>query len=272
MATLITRPVRRLFAFGCSFTNYQSTTWPEILAEHLHIPFFNFGQGGTGNLFTFNQIMMADNYYKITDDDLVIVCWSNIYRIDSFQKSWHRQGNLNFEKNAKEFDLEYFGVRDLTFMTLVKNFLTAKACQWHFLSMCDFDCNLKFPDTDLYLQDILDIVQPSFYYVLWQNNLDNKAELNRKKYGPRLIELHPSPIEHYTYLCKIFGNIFSTKLKLQVYELEKNYVNFWMRCLNDSDKEEVGFHTIPLSQHEVLKQCTTLRQPENYIWWSPHYA
>lgn len=272
MVTLIQKPVRRLFAFGCSFTNYQSTTWPEILAEHLDVPYFNFGKGGTGNLFTFNQIMMADSYYKFTEDDLIIVCWTNSYRLDSFQQGqWQSQGTSYFESERNFYQLEYHGLRDLTFIDLVANFLAGKKCQWHFLSMCDFDTSY-IEKLDVKYQEIVDLIQPSFYNVLWQGDLAVKTEMNRMRYGSRLIEFHPSPLEHFHYLTAIFGTIFSKELKLKVHDMEKNYYNFWMEHLNNSSEAEVGFHTMPQSRHEELKNLTTIRRPENYSYWLPHNA
>ena len=273
MVDLIQNPVRRLFAFGCSFTNYQATTWPEIIAEHLDIPFFNFGKGGTGNLFSFNQIMMADSYYNFTDQDLVIVCWTNIYRTDSFQQGlWQALGNVNFKKDMANFDLEYYALRDYTFIELVDKFLTHKKCQYHFLSMCDLDqtldSNLEFRPIYTGMNTLQSKIQPSFYKVLWNNNLQNKFELNRQRYSERFIEFHPSPQEHYNYLCDTFGNIFSKDLKMKVYGLEKTYYNFWTELLNDSTGE-IGFHTIGQDQHEMLKELTTLRRPENYGFWLP---
>ena len=44
---------KRLFTFGCSFTQYNWPTWADILGRSLHQEgweFHNIGRAGTGNM------------------------------------------------------------------------------------------------------------------------------------------------------------------------------------------------------------------------------
>jgi hypothetical protein len=51
--------MRRLFAFGCSFTNYRWSTWADCLAPEFDY-FENWGQAGAGNHYIFNSVMECD--------------------------------------------------------------------------------------------------------------------------------------------------------------------------------------------------------------------
>ena len=55
MKMLITLEPKRIFTFGCSFTNYLWSTWANILGyEFREAEFYNFGKSGAGNQYIFN--------------------------------------------------------------------------------------------------------------------------------------------------------------------------------------------------------------------------
>ena len=46
---------KRLFVFGCSFTQYRWPTWADIIAkDNPHLEYFNTANSGAGNLYIFN--------------------------------------------------------------------------------------------------------------------------------------------------------------------------------------------------------------------------
>ena len=67
--------MKRLFTFGCSHTNHGYPTWANLLAEEFD-ELYNFGQGGTGPLFSFFQISsLINNRHKWNlsmKDDLIV--------------------------------------------------------------------------------------------------------------------------------------------------------------------------------------------------------
>ena len=73
MKPLYKNKPKRLFTFGCSFTEWIWATWANILAYELDVPFYNFGKPGAGNYYIANQISQADAIFNFTKDDLVIV-------------------------------------------------------------------------------------------------------------------------------------------------------------------------------------------------------
>ena len=90
--------MKRLFTFGCSFTNYHWPTYADILGTQFDA-FFNWGRSGAGNLFIFNSLMEAHKRNKLTKDDVVCVMWSSISREDRYVgKNWLLAGSMYSQK------------------------------------------------------------------------------------------------------------------------------------------------------------------------------
>lgn len=213
---LIIKPPKRFFAFGCSFTDYYWATWANILGEDLQVKynteFYNFGHLGIGNEGIMNLISQADAFYKFNEDDLVIICWTNIARIDRFHGGWLQRGNIfssGDRKLLRKISVNELLVKNLAYIHLSNNLVAAKGCQHHYLQMCQVDVvfnqinilwQTHIPDLEkvrsIY-KDTLASLKPSFYDILWQGDCI-----------PRLNEFdpHPSPIEHYNYLEKLFNH------------------------------------------------------------------
>jgi len=209
----------RLFTFGCSFTNYIWPTWANILAYELNCPLYNYGRGGAGNQYIFNVLMQADNYFKFNENDLVIVCWTNISREDRyFNGQWHSPGNIytqtTYDSNfiKKYADETNHALRDLAVIKASYEFLKSKNLQFHFLKILDFQqvCqwNTKIGEVDnrLYQQykKYLDFVKPSFYDILWDGKVRRRQELDKIEIDARYENGHPLPYEHLKYLQTVF--------------------------------------------------------------------
>jgi len=91
----------RIFAFGCSFTNYYWPTWADLLAhENPQADYNNRGQTGAGNIFIMTQVSQAMRYFNIQEDDLVMIMWSTFYRHDAYRKNfWRLPGNIYTQDN-----------------------------------------------------------------------------------------------------------------------------------------------------------------------------
>ena len=220
---LTERPVKRLFAFGCSFTRWLWTGWPEIVANHLDVPHWNFGIGGGGNQFMFTRLSQARQAYNIGPDDLVIICWTNFSREDRWCErinSWELVGNIYHsngvwdEKWIKRWaNSTHYAIRDLSIINMTRTCFNTWGCQYHFLSMCDLLDNIDenyghhVPEpeqqvlTNLYKSDI-DSILPSYYQVLWNNDLGkNKFRVEQRDIHPMFGDGHPSPMEHLRYFA-----------------------------------------------------------------------
>jgi hypothetical protein len=272
--------MRRLFTFGCSITEYSYPAWPEILAYDLQIPLFNFGQGGAGNQYIFNMLMQADAIYNFTPDDLVIVCWTNIGREDRFiNQGWITKGNI-FNQNyySEEFVKKYvdilgFAIRDFAFIHAVDNLLKLKNINYYFFQTADIKTNYaehEFWNVHL-LKDIfsknsfskllkiysvsMDKILPSFHEILWNNDIENKVKANKKMYKTYR-DLHPSPLEHFTYLKKILNHNFSQKTEEKVQHIN----NMFEKIIKDEEDYSIEDSMERIHQKFILIKKELLKE------------
>ena len=224
----------RLFTFGCSFTEYPWPTWANILAYELNIPFYNYGRSGAGNQFIANTVMQSDSHFQFTENDLIVICWTNVCREDKWVNNrWITPGNIYSQETydssyVNQFaDPEGYLIRDTATIAMIKSFLDSKNCDYHLLSMGDIfkwcsqyaSNETRDLHTTLYnmYKPTLSMIKPSYYEILWNDDI----KLLKKEYydifGNAFIDFHPLPCHHLTYLMKIFDqHSFSDRTKLKV--------------------------------------------------------
>jgi hypothetical protein len=217
----------RLFAFGCSFTNYRWSTWADCLAPEFDY-FENWGQSGAGNHYIFNSVMEADQRHRFGAGDTVMVCWTSLDREDRYvDRRWHTPGNAHFATNV--FNKEYlkthidergFLIRDLAYIKAVKTLLENRpGLTWRFLSMvelvappADDHVSLHRDAVRLY-SDVLDSILPSYYNTLF-------AETG---WPNRNGDPHPSPDEHLAYLDAVLpGWVTKAETRVKMHEQSIN--------------------------------------------------
>jgi hypothetical protein len=136
---------RRFFAFGCSFTSYKTPTWADIVAKEMpNAEYYNFGQGGGGNLFINNRVAQANLKYSFNEHDLVMIMFTTVCREDRFLNGrWESHGNVfNQSFYSKEFVKNYcdpvgYLVRDAALIEMTTGYVTNLPCTTKFLSMVD---------------------------------------------------------------------------------------------------------------------------------------
>jgi hypothetical protein len=271
---MINRPVKRLFAFGCSFTKYHWACWPEIVAEELDVPFYNYGKSGAGNQFIANMITQADIKHKFTEDDLIMVCWTNVSREDKWiNGEWITPGNI-YTQNVYSDDyvkkwadpLGYL-VRDCATISLVNGYLKNTNCQFHFFSMCDlhytFDLNENnkindnMKDTYKQLCDAYNEIlsMPSFYNLLWHNDIhENKFKLMKQEYGDYFNDGHPNPLDHLNFLFCLFPQYKFKESTIRKAKLSNDRLTYFI--LNQIKQLRKRF-TIYQFKGDVLHMLTT---------------
>lgn len=179
--------MRRLFTFGCSFTNYRWSTWADCLAPEFDF-FENWGQSGGGNHYIFNSIMEADQRYEFDINDTVVVCWTTPTREDRYiNRRWHTLGNMfscpiyNPEYLADHIDERGLLIQTLAYIKAVKVLLQNKPITWQFLSVDQLD------SLNIY-QDVVDNI-PSYREILFKNGWPDHNG-----------DPHPSPAQHLEFL------------------------------------------------------------------------
>lgn len=98
---------RRLFTFGCSFTEYSWPTWADILGKSVHQQgweFHNMGRAGVGNMQIMKTILKAKQVYNFTPDDKLMVMWTSWNREDRYLPSTIHQGGWVLEGNVLNSD------------------------------------------------------------------------------------------------------------------------------------------------------------------------
>ena len=233
--------MRRLFTFGCSFTNYYWSTWADCLAPEFDY-FENWGQSGAGNQYIFNSVMEADQRHNFTENDTVVVCWTNVLRDDRYVfGKWVTLGSVfNTPIYTKEFVTQHvdprgYLLRDIALVKATKALLENKpGLRWKFISMVPLTLADVFDDRDLgdadiveLYKDVLDSVLPSYYSTLrpkgWSSPRPNWA-FNHDD--------HPSPVEHLEYLDTILPGWVTkaeTRVKIQQEQNNLNTGNFIKR-------------------------------------------
>ena len=257
---------KRLFTFGCSFTHYSWGTWANCLAKELEpIEFINLGRSGSGNQYIFNMVMQADSIYNFTHEDLVVVQWTNVCREDRYvpqlgDGGWHTPGNIYSQQTYdNDFVRKYFSekgayIRDLASIKATYEMLKHKT-QWHFLQMCDIieqpnqwgdhkgRVEPRMEDWELdqlikHYHEPISHLKPSFYNILYNNNIQSKFDKDRKLINPGFFDGHPSPIEHLMYLKGVFNHQWKDSTDRAVEETQKT----WVKMLRDASKGKKNFN------------------------------
>jgi hypothetical protein len=283
---IIERPVKRLFTFGCSFTNYFWSTWPEVIAYDLDIPLYNYGQSGAGNQYIANMICQADNIYKFDEDDLIIVSWTNVAREDRWVNGqWITPGNIYSQGIYDQKFVEKWSdpvgylVRDLASIKSTKIILEKVGCQFHFFSMCDityqFNQNSnsnnivpdqiksKYESLCLQYKRDIDFILPSFYKILWDNDINrNKFSLEKELGYNFFQDGHPYPEEHFRYLSSIFNSHeFNDRTLSKIKNVQNNFREF-IRQKSDELKRYWAIYELGKEANDKLIELVQIKKSE----------
>jgi hypothetical protein len=195
---------RHIWCIGCSFTQYKTNTWADILAKYY--PVTNLGRSGAGNQYIFQTLWELEISGTISSNDLIMVQWSSVFRESRrYKGDWLTGGNLWTQETypndfIKNFcDPNEFFHRDMSLIRATQKGLLDRYSHYEFsmapLTLINQYHNKQFNmDTDY--SKIHDRLLPSFYEVLWNNDIRSRGQF-----------YHPTPEEHLVYLQKVFGFI-----------------------------------------------------------------
>ena len=153
--------MKRLFAFGCSFTQYAWPTWADFLGSEFE-HFENWGYPGIGNRAIAERVAQCHAINKFTPDDTIIVQWSSYLRNDyhtgrrrlnymkkdplAWQGGWKTGGSMfNYINQpiydqkwiAQFFDGQSFFMHTLNNIIATQGLLESTKCTWLMTSMSD---------------------------------------------------------------------------------------------------------------------------------------
>lgn len=237
---------KRLFVFGCSFSKWCYPTYADVLATELSPTVYrNFGQAGAGNQFIFLKAIEADLHFDFNEDDLVICQWTNVCREDRYRESgfngWVTPGNI-FSQTVYPDDFVdswanvlYYMQTNYPMIYALNNTLKNKTNlinlqmldifefydQWSTDSVSDKERDISNFYKDNFVKKDINIL-PSFYKVLWDNNINNKLN-DLKLLHTDHYDAHPTIVEHSRYIQEVLNISFSIETENKVKEAQQNY-------------------------------------------------
>ena len=137
----ITQPIKRVFAFGCSMTKYHYPTWADIIGRN-YPHFENWGRIGAGNQYIFNSIMECDLRNNLGPEDLVMVSWTSLSRLDCYQfNEWTHFHKLFADKNNNipANCVDGYEILNYAWIYAVHEFLSSKKVNVVSMTVVDYD-------------------------------------------------------------------------------------------------------------------------------------
>jgi len=208
--------MRRLFTFGCSFTEYAWPTWADILSKDYDF-FLNYGKSGAGNMYISAAVAEASIANNFNKDDTVAVMWTNCTREDRYlNNGWQSYGNIYTAKKPYELSEDWITkyitprgcyVRDFANIHLTKKLLDSIGCKYIMFKMVDFESWDQY--TNAKTENIKDILEHYKETILAVKLSVHKTVFNYNWYckNPWKIigadqrpDAHPTPKEHLEYL------------------------------------------------------------------------
>lgn len=213
--------MKRLFTFGCSFTQYwRWPTWADCLG-HQHEHYENWGLCGAGNAYIFYSLIECNRRYGLGRNDIICIMWTNTSREDRYVNGrWLEGGNIYWDGHpmGRDFARQWacergYLMRDLALITAAADLLRSWQCDWHFMSMVPLDrSNLdnqlgNNPHSaatddsdviDLY-RTTLDLIKPSVFDLVFRGDWQSRPGIVDVNSNHRR-DFHPTPAEHLEYL------------------------------------------------------------------------
>lgn len=153
--------MKRLFTFGCSFTQWWWPTWADILAPS-YDHFENWAIKGCGNRTIVERLSEFVLKNNITSDDTIIVQWTDYHRHDihmgraKFESNWSASGGIWINEYTPNWIKEYWTeqsyiMHSLNFINFGINILENLPCKWYITAYVDLQSEIKpFPELHFY--------------------------------------------------------------------------------------------------------------------------
>jgi len=211
---------RRIFTFGCSFTNYYWPTWADLILYKNNG--FNLGIRGGGFDSILYRIMEADRICKLMPDDQIIVIFTTPLRwdliIDEVNPSWGTAGQVITSNNTK-YEGELFCLAGLMYKSfyniiLIRDYLELRNLNYLFGSVNNLfnDVGNYFENIDIgestaglmnYVKNNVEIKLTDFHTFLYGTEI---KEWNITKYFHDTKDYHPRPLQYHKWIKNVLLN------------------------------------------------------------------
>lgn len=210
---------KRVFAFGCSFTEYKYPTWANVMQHNIpKASFYNLGKCGGGNTFIANRITEANRVFNFCETDLVMVMWSTFCREDRYipDIGWLTPGNIYSQNELPFTDKEYlvkyadpltFLVRDLSTIDMATTYLNHLPSDSLNMLSVPFDHQMdNYHEKIRYFIDLykdLEDSLPDNLFDLEMNGYWQHGSRYQESWADMYEDYHPSTLRYANYLKKI---------------------------------------------------------------------
>lgn len=261
---------KRFFTFGCSFTSYMWPTWADVISKEMpEAEFYNFGKSGSGNPLISYRIAEANNRFKFTDTDLIMVMFTTYCREDRWLSpenaeaieapsyGWLSCGNIYNNKFypkswVRDFaDERGYLIRDAATIDLTVKYLESISATSYCMLSVPFVTNSESCDTtsqkpyDLIAvyENTFNKFKPSLF------ELELKENWKDLKNDYKFSDGHPSPLRYHSYL---------EKLGLNLTEKSKDYAIEMSNILKPIEVRAIVPTYFPEQDNNISKSMTLL--------------
>ena len=232
--------MKRLFAFGCSFTGYGCPTWADIIGQSFDY-YENWGKSGIGNYLISSRVVECDSVNKITKDDVVMVMFTSIPRIDFYNGNWCMNGNI-YNSHSKPYEDEWrnnnWSFTQGFYNTWIaikqtKTFLESIGCEYKFMRAFDISPSLGHEINDfefgMHEEKFFDAYTKEIDYYFGSEptmlNWLNKTPYPLYKFKKagnlnNWVDYHPTIKHHEEWCSRFLSEYYTNKLDWQ--EIENN--------------------------------------------------
>jgi hypothetical protein len=153
--------MKRLFTFGCSFTQWWWPTWADLIAPS-YDHFENWAIKGCGNRTIAERLSEFLLQNDITEDDTIIVQWTDYHRHDIHMdrarpgSNWSSSGGIWTNKFTPEWVKEYWTepsyiMHSLNFINFGINLLENQPCKWYMTTYIELQSEIEpYPQMHFY--------------------------------------------------------------------------------------------------------------------------
>jgi len=268
--------MKRLFTFGCSFTNYHWPTWADIVSQDYDY-YENWGRGGAGNKFIYFSLVECHQRNCITTDDTVIIMWSSQAREDKFlNNEWYTPGTVYSSAYTNDFisnftDTTGYLLDTVTYIQSSNHLLDSIGCEKYFLSMLPMYISSDWfstltqklnPDVSTKILKLyaptLQQIKPSIYETVFKSDWHSKD----KKVIPQDTQhgydiLYKNYTDNATTNWPTFNNFYNNEMQdVELWVLEELDKKFNLMDARDKVKllKRADLHPTPIEHLEYL-QC-----------------
>lgn len=225
---------KRIFTFGCSFTEYVWPTWADMILygnEGLNV-----ATRGTGNEAILYRLMEVDRKHKLNNSDVVIIIFTTPIRWDliiSNNSEWAGFGQVTTSALSK-YENDLFTIDGLIFKSmysikLIKEFLDKRDVKYVFGSVNNLYENYGNYFEDFKLSNEINSLVKSVKDDVKLNLQDFHSYLYEQRYWPvskkwsDINDYHPRPINYYNWIKDVLLKSVDIDLKItdsEVMEME----------------------------------------------------